>query len=287
MSREIVRQSPARITLSLDIIQKVTKGKFSGYHELGIIKQKLELLDQVSVKEADRFSLSCSDSKIPTDKRNVCTQAYDLLKSRCGMEKSASIYIEKHIPAEGGLAGGSSNAATTLLALNELWGLGLTQSKLISLGREIGMDVPFFCIPDNNAYDTEVTGILEPIETSLRFYFVLVFPSFGVSTQEAYREIDYALIAKDRLKTKTLKEALVQDRKQDIVENIHNDFEISVFYKYPRLRKMKQDILEAGALSVSMTGSGSTLFGIARDRDHAQEIASRLPYKTAITVTRE
>jgi len=287
--KKLTSRSPARITLALDIIRKISDDPLAGYHELGIIKHKLDLFDTITVTPSTKDLLTCDDPTIPTDTTNTCFQTVELLKEEFNIKECVHIHIEKHIPAQGGLAGGSSNAATTFLLLNQLWKLNLSKKRCIELGKKIGMDIPFFFLDESTAYDTETTGILEPIKTPIHLNFILVFPLFGISTKNAYANINYTHIAQHTQNTSLLKEQLSEYNKKNafksILEGIHNDFEISVFKKFPKLAEIKKDTLDAGALAASMTGSGSTLYGIARDQEHAEEIALRLPYKTFVTST--
>jgi len=185
--------SHTRLTLALDIIGKLTEGDFAGYHELGIIKQKITLGDTISIKESEEIRVTCSFPGVPEDSSNICWQAVELIQRECGISTNVEMVIDKVIPVQGGLAGGSTNAATVLMLLDELWGLGLTFEDKITLGKKLGMDVPFY-FTDGCAFDSEATGVLEPIVHSLNMAFALVVPPFGVSTADAYRGIDYSAV---------------------------------------------------------------------------------------------
>lgn len=198
---------------------------------------------------------------MPQDAANACWKACDLLKSSFGITQNVTITIKKNIPVKAGLAGGSANAATTLSLCNELWHLKLDNDSLIELARKIGMDVPFFFCA-NTAFDTEAGGTLVPIDTSFRMDAILVTPNFGVSTKEAYRNIDYSCVAKEKKKTKAMMKALAENDSKGVIDTMHNDFELSVFPRHPPLAMIKQKLLNAGCLNVFMSGSGSAMIGI-------------------------
>lgn len=253
--------SYTRLTLALDIIKKLTEGPFAGYHELSIIKQRISLGDTITIKESSSMGITCSDVRIPVDSANICWQAVDVVRSEFGITQNVNIDIEKLIPVQGGLAGGSTNAATVITLLDELWSLGLTYDAKIRLGRKLGMDVPFY-FTGGSAFDTEATGTLEPFEHSMKLYFLLVVPPFGVSTAEAYRNIQYEKVGVRKNETAKIKEALQKNNFQEIARLAHNDFEISVFPQYSGLVDIKRELLECGADAAFMSGSGSTMVGM-------------------------
>ncbi|MBU0647611.1 4-(cytidine 5'-diphospho)-2-C-methyl-D-erythritol kinase [Patescibacteria group bacterium] len=281
----IKAKSYSRLTLALDIIKKLTSGKFTGYHELNIIKQQIELHDTISIRPANQTKIICNDPRIPNDKSNLCWQVVDLLKNKYHISKNVEITIEKNIPPESGLAAGSSNAATTLKLLNQLWQLKIPSSTLIQLARQIGMDVPFF-IYGHTCFDTEATRILNPIPTQTILHYIIILPDFGVSTKEAYQNIDYSQIGQNTLQTKQMKTALEKNDIQSVINNIHDDFELSVFPQFPKLNQIKQDLISAGCAKAFMTGSGSTMVGITTSQNHSQEILYKLKNKYQILISK-
>ncbi|MCA9364558.1 MAG: hypothetical protein KC736_01565 [Candidatus Moranbacteria bacterium] len=142
--KTIKEKSYARITLSPDIIRKITNSPHSGYHEMGIIKHMIDLYDIIHLTQSDQDSLTCSDPRIPTDDKNTCIKAIDIFRKKYNTSKPIHIHIEKNIPTEGGLAGGSSNAATVLKLLYNYYNTPLSPNEIKSLGRQVGMDVPYF-----------------------------------------------------------------------------------------------------------------------------------------------
>jgi 4-diphosphocytidyl-2-C-methyl-D-erythritol kinase len=271
----LTRKSYTRVTLALDIVRKIEEGEFKGYHELGTIKHAIDLCDTVSIEESDFDIIECDDPVVPCDERNVCLKAVRLVQNEYDIDRHVSIRLRKRIPVKGGLAGGSANAATTLQLLNELWDLKLASSALITLGRRIGMDVPFYFV-GKSAFDAEAGLTLTPIPTNCVFSFVLAIPDFGVSTAEAYAGIDHGAVNTNSNLSKTLRDALVVDDKKAVFAAMHNDFERSVFSRFPRLAVIKHELLEAGCKGAVMTGSGSTVIGITEDRGLAETIAGKI-----------
>ncbi|MFW6221241.1 MAG: 4-(cytidine 5'-diphospho)-2-C-methyl-D-erythritol kinase [Fibrobacterota bacterium] len=279
-------KSYTRLTLALDIIRRLTAGPYRGYHELNIIKHQIDLHDIVSIDAASSTVISSNHPRVPCDSSNICFKAVELMKQHYRIDKNVHIHIEKRIPVQGGLAGGSANAATVLAMLNDLWGVGADTPDLIGLARRLGQDVPFYFI-GNTALDTEATGILRPVENCVHFDFVLCIPPFGVSTPAAYRSIDYSIIGMQKDKTLALCTALARGTHDEVLPLMHNDFELSVFAGYPALRGLKEKMLDLGCLRVVMSGSGSTLIGVASSRQQAEEIAGRIDCMCIVAETRQ
>jgi len=274
-------KSFTRVTLALDIVKKISDGQFAGYHELGIIKHKIDLHDILEISDSKEMAITCDNPLVPCDSSNICWKATLLLKERFGIQSNVKINIIKNIPVMGGLAGGSANAASTLAALSAYWNLNLSTDVLITLGRMLGMDVPFY-FTGNTAFDTEATNVIRPLHHSTAFTFVLAIPEFGVSTKDAYQGIDYSLIGKATDKTKLLEESLCHNDIELVFPLMHNDFELTVFKKYPALSALKKQLVDKGCIASVMSGSGSTVLGIAESRHHAEAIQRTLNCKTII-----
>lgn len=273
--------SYTRVTLALDIIRKIPDGQFAGYHELGIIKHKIDLHDILEITDSKEMVITCNNPLVPCDSSNICWKAALLLKERFGIHSNVKIDINKNIPVMGGLAGGSANAASTLSALSTYWNLDLSTDDLMSLGRKLGMDVPFY-FTGNTAFDTEATGIIRPLYHTNAFTFVLAIPDFGVSTKDAYQGIDYNLIGKSVNKTKMLEESLCRNDPASVFPLMHNDFELTVFKKFPALDALKKQLIDYGCSASVMSGSGSTVLGIAENLKHARKVQDTLGCKTII-----
>lgn len=279
--KSLTAHSFTRVTLALDIIGKIDSGPLKGYHELSIIKHRIGLFDTLTVEESSATEIRCNNPLVPLDETNSCRRALDAVREALSVDINAVVTIDKKIPVMGGLAGGSANAATVIELVNTLWELGLTKEKMAEIGRTVGMDVPYF-FTGNTAYDTEAGGILEPISTPLTFDLVLVVPGFGVSTRDAYQTIDYGLIGKNRDNTMRMKAALTAGDTAGVIENMHNDFELSVLKRRPELGRIKQRLIELGCAHAVMSGSGSTMMGILDCRADPEKIRARMGHTTMI-----
>jgi 4-diphosphocytidyl-2-C-methyl-D-erythritol kinase len=282
----VSEKSYTRLTLALDIVRKLPSGMHAGKHELNTIKHQISLHDVIAVEPAQRMEIVCDHPQVPLNGTNVCWRVAESLKACGKVAENVRIHIEKHIPVQGGLAGGSANAASVIRLLDRMWNLNLPTEQLCDIGRSVGMDVPFFLL-GNTAFDTEATGILEPVLTKLAFDFVLYVPDFGVSTAQAYGSIDYSLIARRLDETRRMRAALTRGEKEAVITAMHNDFESSVFPLHPRLMIMKTELLRAGCCAAYLTGSGSTLVGVARDADHAHDISGRLRGRALVVRSKE
>ena len=282
-------ESPTRVTLALDIVRRLDEGPLCGYHELGIVKHQIALSDTIHLEPLRRLCdggdvVECADERVPRDGNNICVKACRLVRERFGQGRDGffRITIEKRIPVMGGLAGGSANAAATLRALDKIWELGLTREQFAELGRQLGMDVPFF-FTGGTAFDSETRGVLEAVDTNLKFHIILAVPDFGISTKEAYGSIDYNRIGQNIPLTEWMIDALREDDFESVAKHTHNDFELSVFQDYPRLKEIRGKLLKAGCAAACMSGSGSTIIGIAADKPSAQKIADSVDCFTIIT----
>jgi 4-diphosphocytidyl-2-C-methyl-D-erythritol kinase len=273
----------------LDIVRKLTGGPYAGYHELGIVKHQISLADALSVELLDDGTagadiVECGDPRVPRDGANICVKACRLVRERFGRRGFFRIAIDKRIPVMGGMAGGSANAAAMLRALDAIWELNLTVDRFRGIGRELGMDVPYF-FNGGTAFDSEASGVLRPIDTALKLHIVLAIPDFGVSTKEAYGAIDYGRIAENASRTGAMEEAFRKNDLDGVINTMHNDFELTVFERYPRLREIRDALIKAGCAAAGMSGSGSTIVGIAADRQGAERAAGRVDCDTIVTET--
>jgi len=269
---KITIEAPAKINLTLDILRKLP----SGYHEIESVKQSVQIKDILTIRESENMRIRCNIPEVPLDSKNLVWKAVDLLKSRFGIEKNVEIDIKKNIPVGAGLGGGSSDAAATLNGLNKLWGLCLEEQELIGLASEVGCGC-CFCISGGTAVVSGIGNEIKRIKTP-ELNLVVAYLDFQVSTRDAYSSLDYSQIGKNR-KTKRMIAAIEKENVNEIAENLHNDFEFSIFEMHPEIREIKKAMLENGALGSVMSGSGSAVFGIAESRKSAERICSILRQK--------
>ena len=243
---------PAKINLGLRILRK----RADGYHDLESCLVPVGWCDLLEVMEADTFSFQASGLPIPGDEgNNLCVRAYQLLQQAFSLPP-VQIYLHKIIPMGAGLGGGSSDAASMLVTLNELFGLSLEPSALEHYAAQLGSDCPFFI--RNQPQMAYGTGIrLEEISLDVSGkHIVLVYPNVAVTTAEAYANVH------PRERDTSLAEPLQTLPMTDWKDHIGNDFEASVFSQHPVLAEIKEHLYEHGATYASMSGSGSTVYGV-------------------------
>jgi 4-diphosphocytidyl-2-C-methyl-D-erythritol kinase len=252
---------PCKINLGLHVIGK----RPDGYHDLETCFYPVPWTDILEVIPANAFAFSLSGLEIPgASDQNLCVKAYQLLAREFSIEP-VLIHLHKIIFMGAGLGGGSSDAAHVIRMLNEIFSLNLSQEKMIQLAASIGSDTAFF-IQDRPMLGTGRGEVLSDIQVDLRGKFlVLVNPDIHVSTSEAYAHV------RPSEPEVRLSEILARP----LVEWKHclkNDFEPSVFSKYPAIRELKDKLYSLGAMYASMSGSGATVFGIFKnERNVASE----------------
>jgi 4-diphosphocytidyl-2-C-methyl-D-erythritol kinase len=263
--------SPAKINLRLEVLRK----RKDGYHEIRGIFQKINLADkiEISLTRGEGISLSCSDPELPQGEENLAFKAARLILSRTGRKAGVRITIEKNIPLAAGLGGGSSNAASVLIALNQMMKLRLPSELMMDTGKSLGADVPFFLFRKKTAF---VTGIGEKLEAMVirpRLYLVLVNPGIPISTAFAYQRLNRELTnrANNIITIPTEIEELT-----GLLPFLSNDFEEVIFPLYPEIKEIKERLVMEGAEGSLMSGSGSTVFGIFGNRKEALRAYQRL-----------
>jgi 4-diphosphocytidyl-2-C-methyl-D-erythritol kinase len=274
------RPAPAKINLGLHVLR--TRG--DGYHDVETVYHRVGWEDTVSVEAADGLSMTCSDSDLPTGDDNLCLQAARRLASAFEVDRGAAIHLEKTLPVGAGLGGGSSDAAATLRLLTDLWGIEAGNDTLIDLAAQIGSDVPFFLWDDPAAYATGRGEKLEPIRDAdgapfrLDATIVLVVPPVGMATPEAY-----AMVTPDDVNRADLKPLVASGDLGRWRSELVNDFTEPIAERYPSVDAARDLLHEHGADYVSLSGSGSTVYGLftsARQADAARQTADREGYRT-------
>ena len=252
----------AKINLGLHIVGK----RPDGFHDIETIFHRIDLFDVINIEKSADISISCTDPSIPAGPENLCWKAAEILRKESGTAFGARITIEKNIPVGAGLGGGSSDAASVLTALNEMWGLSLRKDELLRLALNLGSDVPYF-LEKSTAYGEGRGERLTPLELNLPYWIVLINPNIHISTPWAYSRL-----AEERNGVFPRRPNLLEGIGDDLVNGIlraENDFEGIVFREHPKIGKIKQQLKEFGALLSLMSGSGSTMFGLFNDKDHA------------------
>jgi len=248
-------ESPAKVNLRLEILNK----RKDGYHELRTVFQKISLHDTLhfSLKKEKGISIATDHPNLPVGKTNLVYQAAQSMLKASDYQGGVHIEIKKQIPLGAGLGGGSSNAATTLKALNQLLKRSLSKRKLMEMGLEIGADVPFF-IWEGAAIGSGIGEKLKKV-TLPDLQYVLIYPNFEVSTRWAYQNF---VLTNQRIHFNLHK---FLKTPEGISSILFNHLEEVVSRKYPQIEVMKNSLLSRGALGALMTGSGPTVFGLFQD----------------------
>lgn len=259
--KELVLESYGKINLGLDILYK----RKDDYHELRTIMQQISLKDIITIKKIKEGIIIESDNKnIPLDYTNLVYRAWEKLKEKTGINKGVHIKIHKKIPVAAGLAGGSTNAASVLKGLNQLWNLELSDEELRVIGKELGADIPY-CIMGGTAL---AEGIGEKL-TKLRSFrgkdILLMNPGIAISTADIYSKLN--LERKERIDIKSIISSIKNDDIESVAHNIENIMEEVVIGENPIIGQIKRDMIKHGALGSLMSGSGPTVFGLFDDED--------------------
>ena len=253
----------AKVNLHLRVLGK----RDDGFHDIFTVFQTVSLADELSFEPADALELVCDDPGVPTDATNLIWRAAKALNPDGG----ARISLVKRIPMGGGLGGGSSNAATALIGLNRLWQLGLSTMQLASIGAEIGSDVPFF-LEGGTAIGVGRGTDVEAIPDMGAPFMVLIAPGAHVSTAAAYADLNAENLTNTDL-NRILRVCRSEAGSPDFLRSaLINDFEPTVFAKFPEIGRAKQRLTELGASRALMSGSGSSVFGIF-DKEETRQTA--------------
>lgn len=269
---EIRIDSPGKINLSLDILFK----REDGYHEIESLMQEISLKDRLIFRKRPRGIVIESNSPhIPLDLHNLVYQVWEKINLYTGVQRGLYVYIEKNIPVAAGLAGGSSNAAATFKALNQLWKLGLKKEELMEMGKKLGADIPF-CILGGTALARGIGEVLTPIEPLQGLDILLCNPGFAISAAHAYSLLE---LDGRRIDTESLIRAIEKRDIGALAKNIKNKMEEALIEENPVIGEIKKTMLENGALASLMSGSGPTVFGIYQDPREMQRARDLLREK--------
>lgn len=266
----LYEKAPAKINLCLNVLRK----REDGFHEMEMIMTPVDLADRLTFKRhPSDIVLDSSSSFMPLDKRNIVYQTALLLKDTYQVTEGVDIFIEKNIPIAAGLGGGSSDAAATLRGLNKLWGLNLTIDELARLGEQIGSDVPF-CVYNKTAFVSGRGEIVEPIETFPKAWVILVKPPKGISSWTVFRGLDI-----DTLPTyaiEPLRETIKKGSFDDAVPYMGNALEVQAAKQNPLIIEVKDKMLQFGADTALMSGTGPTVYGLTQNIKKAKRIVNGL-----------
>ena len=261
-------KAPAKVNYRLDVLRR----RPDGYHDLRMIMQRIDLCDEVVITLVDKpgIRVTCGRKGVPDGPGNIAWQAADALLQKSGRQAGIDISISKNIPVAAGLGGGSSDAATVLMGVNELLGLQLSDEQLMEIGVKLGADVPFF-IFKRCALAEGIGECLTPVAQIPAAWLVLVNPNIHVSTPWVYKNLQLTTSNATNIIP------LLYNSIGDICAVLANDLESVTIDRFPLIGEIKKRLLAAGACGSLMSGSGPTVFGLfdneGRARQAAQELA--------------
>lgn len=253
--KTIALKSNAKINLFLDIVDK----RLDGYHNIKTVMQEIKLHDIVKIKEnPDTIRITCNNTDVPTDQRNTCYKVATLIKEKYKIQSFVDIEIDKIIPTQAGLAGGSSNAAAVIKGLNALWSLNMSMNEMKEIAVQIGADVPFSLV-GGTCLCEGIGEIITPLKPFKWKNIIIIKPDFSISTPIAYKNVtqkQYNLNKNTRIF-----DFINSEDYYCTCLAISNTLESVVLNLYPQIRTIKLDLIERGAISALMTGSGSCVYG--------------------------
>lgn len=269
MPERIVLQAPAKLNLTLDITGLAP----NGYHTLDMVMHTVSLCDTVTLEPADEIVLQCPDW-LPNGPKNLAWRAAAMLRDHTGAAAGARITLDKRIPAEAGMGGGSADAAAVLKGLNELWGLRLTVEELCNIGIALGSDVPF-AITGGTARVRGVGERIEVLDVVKPMWFLLAKPEGGVGTAQAYRLYDSAGAA-NRPDNDLFIEALKHGDIGAMSRHGGNALQNAAVLLLPAIGELLDQMKKTGASYAAMTGSGAAVFAVFETEGEARQAQKKM-----------
>jgi 4-diphosphocytidyl-2-C-methyl-D-erythritol kinase len=276
----VKKKSSCKVNLLLNILGK----RRDGFHELETVLQPVNFCDELAFERGGSgIRLSCSDNNLPTDSRNLIFRAAEKFLAAVKTSDGVRIHLEKKIPLAAGLGGGSGNAATALLALNELFEKPLATEALYEIAATLGSDIPFF-LQNKPAMATGRGEKIEPLENFPALKgraFLLIHPGFGISTPWAYQNLarfPEALNGKPG-RAQDLVSKLQTNHWPAVADGFYNSLEAPALEKFPILKLYQEFLRSNGALAALMSGSGSTTFAICENVSAAESLAEKFKAK--------
>ena len=264
----------AKINLCLDVVCR----REDGYHELEMIMAPVNLYDTLNFEFCDELRLQSNVPYLPLDRRNTIIKAIELLREEYGFKENFEITLQKHIPTQAGMAGGSTDGAAAIRALNKMLRLGMDNDKMVEIAKKVGADVPF-CLRSRPAFVTGIGENLEHFRVHTPFYLLLVKPYKGVSTKVAFETLDFS--SAQHPDCRKMRQALMNNDYDGVIQSLGNTLEQSAFKLGPQIAAIKKDLLAMGFDGALMSGSGSTVFALTRDPELLEKGAAAMRKKAA------
>lgn len=276
--------APAKINIGLDVIRR----REDGYHEVKMIMQSIRLFDRLTLTRSDTpgIRLTTNLSFLPVNEDNLVFRSARLLMDEFGIDDGLDIHLEKRIPVAAGMAGGSTDAASCMLAMNDLYKLGLSKHQLMKRGITLGADIPY-CILKGTALSEGIGEKLSTIPRTPDCFILIAKPGIHVSTRFVYSN----LVLDENTPHPDIDRMIGAMKRRDLKElclHLGNILETVTIPAHPEIASIKKCMMENGALGSLMSGSGPTVFGIYDDLDKAKaakEKCRELPFKCFVFVT--
>lgn len=252
----------AKINLALDVVERLD----NGYHNLEMIMQTIELSDTIEIKKTftNDIKLKTNVYWLPTDYTNLVYKAAKYLKDEYNIKYGIHIELNKKIPSCAGLGGGSADCAATLIGIRNLFGLKISNNKLLDISKNFGADVPF-CLKRGTCLAEGIGEKLTPLNKMPNCYILVVKPNINISTSVIFENLDLSKI-KERPDIEKIIYYIDKNDIEGVSKNLCNVLESVSIEKYPIIKQIKENMLENGALGSLMSGSGSAVFGIFKNK---------------------
>lgn len=272
---KLVKNANAKINLGLDVLRR----REDGYHDVKMIMQMVDLYDTLTFenRKDEEIHIYTDNGKLPCDEHNLIYKAAMVLFAQTGKRIGADITLEKRIPIAAGMAGGSTDAAATLLALNEMMGQPLSKEKLQEIAVQVGADVPY-CVLGGTALSEGIGEVLTALPAPPEAHLLIAKPDIDVSTAFVYQNLRLDKLQKHPDIDGMVK-ALQDGDLKGISDRMENVLETVTVPAYPIIGEIKELCRKEGALNALMSGSGPTVFGVYEDREKAQKAAEKIKEK--------
>lgn len=268
----IVIKAMAKVNLGLDVLRR----RENGYHDVKMVMQTVNLYDTLTIakREDQQIVITTNAGELPLSEDNLIYKAAKLLFETVKKECGASIHLDKQIPIAAGMAGGSTDAAATLLGLNALYEFGLGKEELAQIGVKIGADVPY-CIYGGTYLSEGIGEVLTKLPDAPDCFVVIAKPEIGVSTKYVYENLHIETVS-DHPDVDGMIDAIRNGSLDGVTAKMANVLETVTIKRYPEIARMKKCLEDNGAEKALMSGSGPTVFGIFKEEKTAQNALTEL-----------
>ncbi len=270
--KEIRLKARAKINISLDVIGR----RDNGYHDVLMIMQTINLYDKLMLRKQkeDRITIHTNLHYLPTDERNLVYKIIHYFKVTYQIEDGVYVDLYKMIPVAAGMAGGSSDAAQTIIGMNKLFQLKLSLDEMLKIGEQFGADIPY-CIMQGTVLASGLGEELEILDPFPKAYVLIAKPRFSVSTPAVYQRFDQ-ITPNEHPDTEALLDYIKKQDIEGVCKNLGNVLESVTIEMYPEIEQIKAKMLELGAEGSLMSGSGPTVYGLFADKKKAEQAKKKL-----------